>query len=145
MWRGSVAGERLLSTEADIRRCRECQAVSCVVLHRSDPARYGQKRTFALPVNSLNRMDRAWARSERLKRFGYWSCALGMVLLLLGVAALGVLPSMNPKSTTSVYATLEGTRYLSWLSLPLVLVSVLFVVAGLVMLALARQISRETQ
>ena len=108
-------------------------------------SKFGQVRTFEPPVNSLNQMDRAWERSERLKRFGYWSCALGLVFLLLGVATLGVLPSMSPKSTTSAYVALEGSGYMRWISLPLILVSVPFVVAGLVMLSLARQNRRETQ
>lgn len=97
------------------------------------------------PMTPHRQAVREIERADRLHRAGGLLCGLGAAVFLLGAGTLGIFGLTNPKSTTSVYLALEGTGYMRWLFLPLVAVSMLFVVAGLVMLALARRNRRQAR
>jgi hypothetical protein len=77
-----------------------------------------------------------------LERLGNWLFALGIVALFLGVMALGLLPNMNPKGTTSAYIALESSGYMRWLFVPMAIISVGCIVVGLALRGVARRHSR---
>lgn len=77
-----------------------------------------------------------------LESLGSWLFAFGIVALLVGVTALGLLPNMNPKGTTSVYIALESSGYMRWLFVPIAIISVGCVVVGLALRGVAKRHSR---
>lgn len=88
-------------------------------------------------MTSQRREIQALERAERLRRLGTWALALGFIVVVLAVMTSGLLPQMGPRSTTSIYAGLEGSGYMRWLFVPMIAVSVGLLGVGLLLRALA--------
>lgn len=93
-------------------------------------------------MTTHRRVVRAVERGDLLQRVGGLVCGLSIAVFALGILTLGLPGPTNPKATTSVYAALQGDGYMQWLFLPMIAISLAMLVAGLLMLAMARRRSR---
>jgi len=92
---------------------------------------------FVASMSSPTRKHQALERSERLRSLGNWACGLGVAVFAVSLMVAGVLPSMNPKGTTSIYVALESSGHMRWLFMPLLGISVGLVAVGVVLNVIA--------